>query len=147
MTNTTVLYVEDEETDVFFVKRAFAHMNISNPLRVVRNGRDAVDYMAGASQFSDRQRYPLPALILLDLKLPGIQGSDVLAWIRQQPQFQLLPVVIFSGSHLETDRDRTLQLGANDYIVKPIDMSIVPELFSSVLNRFLKLAKTEGEAT
>lgn len=144
MTHKTVLYVEDEEADVFFVKRAFARFNVSNPLRVVGNGRDAEDYLAGTGRFNDRQRYPLPALVLLDLKLPGIQGSDVLEWIRQQPQFQSLPVVIFSASHLETDRDRALQLGANDYIVKPIDMTKVPEFLSSVLNRFLKLDAAES---
>ena len=137
MTNTTVLYVEDEETDAFFVKRAFTHLQVSNCLRVVRNGEDAMHYLAGTDRFTDRQRYPVPAMVLLDLKLPGKQGVEVLEWIRQQPQFQSLPVVIFSGSHLETDRDRTLQLGANDYIVKPTDMSKVPELLSSVLKRFL----------
>ncbi|MFA5191181.1 MAG: response regulator [Verrucomicrobiia bacterium] len=144
MTHKTVLYVEDEEADVFFVKRAFAHLNVSNPLRVVRNGKDAVDYLAGTGDFGDRQRYPVPSLVLLDLKLPGIQGLDVLAWIREQPQFQSLPVVIFSASHLETDRDRSLQLGANDYVVKPNDMTKVPEFLFSVLNRFVKLDAAES---
>ena len=146
MTQATVLYVEDEEADVFFVKRAFDHLHVSNCIRVVRNGRDAEDYLAGTGRFSDRQRYPLPALVLLDLKLPGIQGLEVLEWMRQQPQFQSLPVVIFSSSNLEADRDSAIQLGANDYIVKPTDMSKVSDLLSSVLNRFLKLDTTEGSA-
>lgn len=147
MTHKTVLYVEDEEADVFFVKRAFAHLNVSNPLRVVRSGRDALDYLAGNGHYSDRQRYPLPSLVLLDLKLPGMQGMDVLEWIRQQPQFQSLAVVVFSASHLETDRNQALKLGANDYVVKPTDMTKVPEFLSSVLNRFLKLDAVDSVET
>ena len=147
MMQATVLYVEDEEADVFFVKRAFTRLHASNSLRVVRNGRDAEDYLAGIGRFSDRQRYPLPGMVLLDLKLPGIQGLDVLEWMRQQPQFQSLPVVIFSSSDMEADRDRAIQLGVNDYIVKPIDMSKVSELLSSVFNRFLKLDAAESVET
>ena len=146
MSHPVVLYVEDEEADVFFVQRAFEFLRATSPLRVIRNGRDAVDYLAGNGRFSDRQRYPLPSLVLLDLHLPAVSGMEVLEWIRQQPQFQLLPVVIFSGSSLENDQQQALQRGANDFIVKPLNMSRVQDVLRSVLDRWLKDNSTGEQA-
>jgi CheY-like chemotaxis protein len=137
MTDSLVLYVEDVETDVVFVQRAFAYLRSAKPLRVVRDGREAVDYLAGNGRFSDRQRYPLPGLVLLDLKLPGLRGFEVLQWIRQHPQFRSLPVVIFSASALEADQERAREMGANEYVVKPNDMSAITGLLQGVCDRWL----------
>jgi CheY-like chemotaxis protein len=137
MTNKTVLFVEDEETDVFFMQRGFRQLRVPHPLQVVWDGGDAVDYLAGHGRFQDRQRYPLPGLVLLDLNLPVMRGVEVLAWLRKQPQFQTLPVVVFSGSHLESDKEKALKLGANEYVVKPTDMTKIPALLELLLNRWL----------
>ncbi|MBI5687617.1 MAG: response regulator [Verrucomicrobia bacterium] len=140
MTQKTILYVEDSDVDVFFMQRVFEKLDALDCLRVVHNGENAILYLAGVGGFGNRQAFPLPALVLLDLNLPGKQGFDVLEWIRQQPQFQWLPVVIFSASALEADRKRAKELGANDYIVKPNDMTRVSDLLSSVFSRFLNIA-------
>ncbi|MBI5687616.1 MAG: response regulator [Verrucomicrobia bacterium] len=145
MINKTVLYVEDDEHDVFFVKRAFEHLSASHCLRVVRNGLNAMDYLAGTGRFDDRQRYPEPSLVLLDLKLPGKRGMEVLEWIRQQERFQTLPVVIFTASDLEFDRRKNMERGATDYIVKPADMNNIPAILTPILKRYLKVETSERE--
>jgi CheY-like chemotaxis protein len=138
MTSPTVLFVEDEEADVFFMQRGFAELRLPYPLQVAWNGQEAVDYLAGHGRFQDRQRYPLPGLVLLDLSLPILQGFEVLAWLRKQPQFQTLPVVIFSASHLDSDQEKALQLGANHYVVKPTDMSTIPAQLQVLLEMLLQ---------
>lgn len=143
MNSKTVLYVEDEDMDAFFMKRAFDFLGASYCLRVVRDGLDAMDYLGGTGRFTDRQRYPLPSLVLLDLNIPGKKGLEVLEWIRQQKQFQSLPVVIFTASDLEGDRRKNMEAGANDYVVKPNDMTKIPEILSSILKRFLNVEASE----
>ena len=138
MNPDTILYVEDNEADIFFMQRAFIFLGASYCLRVVHKGVDAMDYLAGTNRFEDRQRYPLASLVLLDLKLPGKRGLEVLEWIRQQPEFQTLPVVVFTASELESDRRLNLERGANDYIVKPGDMNRVPEILAPILERYLQ---------
>lgn len=114
-----VLYVEDEENDVHFMRRAFRRAGQEERLRVVVDGQAAMDYLAGRGLFGNRLNYPLPAMVLLDLNLPTVSGFQVLVWIRQQPQFQRLPVVIFSSSPRVEDRLQAKELGANDYMEKP----------------------------
>lgn len=114
-----VLYVDDEEHDVYFMRRAFRRAGMEECLRTVTNGQAAIDYLAGSGQFADRLKFPLPALVLLDLNLPMLSGFEVLKWIRQQPQLQQLPIVIFSSSSRAEDRSLAKQLGASDYLEKP----------------------------
>ena len=83
--NETLLIVEDEENDVFFLKDALRKAGILNPIQVVDDGRRALDYLSGTGKFADRKAYPLPAVVFLDLKLPQINGLGVLEWIREQP--------------------------------------------------------------
>ena len=142
----TILYVEDDEADVFFMKRAFEHLGDSYQLQVVRKALDAMDYLAGTNRFDDRRQYPLPSLVLLDLKLPGARGLEVLDWVRGQPEFQTLPVVVFTASSLEGDRRLHLERGANDYLVKPGDMTAIPEVLTPVLKRYLRPGAGEREA-
>ena len=146
MNQNTVLYVEDEESDVFFVRCAFEILGASYCLRVVRHVAEALDYLAGRHRYADRQRYPLPGLVLLDLKLPGARGFEVLDWIRREPRFQTLPVVIFTASDLEMDRSASTERGANDYIIKPTNMNHVPEILAPILKRYLHQCPGEREA-
>lgn len=117
----TILLVEDNPKDVFLIQRAFRKAEIVTPLKVVSDGDAAVQYLAGETPYCDRATYPLPVLVLLDLKLPRRSGAEVLAWIRQEPNLQRLPVVALTSSREYSDVNRIYDLGANAYIVKPPD--------------------------
>jgi len=114
-----LLYAEDEEDDVFFVKRAFLDAGIGNPLVVVADCDSAVEYLSGTGRYSNRAEYPLPCLILLDLNLPGRSGFELLKWIRSQPSLCTLPVLILTSSTQEADIHRAYMHGANAFLVKP----------------------------
>jgi len=117
--NRALLLVEDNEDDVFLMRRALKQAEIDNPLYVVGDGAQAVDYLAGNGEFNDREQYPFPALVFLDLKLPFRSGHDVLAWIRKEAELVELVVVILTSSDEPSDIDRAYKLGANSYLVKP----------------------------
>ena len=118
-TDRAILLVEDNEDDVFLMKRALKGARVINPLFVVDDGQEAVDYLGGAGKFSDRGSYPLPAVVFLDLKLPFISGHEVLAWIRRRKEFESLVVIVLTSSNEASDLSRCYSLGANSYIVKP----------------------------
>jgi len=115
----TVLYVEDEENDAYFMRRAFHKVGMDECLRLVTDGQAAIDYLAGIGPLTNRLIYPLPAVVLLDLNLPTVSGFEVLKWIRHHAQLPELPVVIFSSSSRPEDRSKAKQLSANDYLEKP----------------------------
>jgi len=123
----TVLLVEDNEDDVFALKRAFRKAEIDIPLQVVTDGQQALDYMAGAGRFGDRKAHPLPSLVFLDLKLPFFTGHEILRWIRQRSEFASLPVIILSGSDELRDHEQAQANGANGYLVKPISSQVLLE--------------------
>src|ERR1700733_1780773 len=102
-TQKLVLYAEDEENDVILMRLAFKQASIGHRLEAVRDGNEAVDYLVGAGAFADRDKYPLPSLILLDLKMPGRSGHDVLKFIRTQPAICTLPVIVLTSSNQESD--------------------------------------------
>ena len=118
-TNRALLLVEDNEDDVFLMKRALKSARIVNPLLVVEDGQEALDYLCGAGKFADRDQYPLPAVVFLDLKLPFISGHEVLAWIRRQKQLESTVVIVLTSSNEASDLSRCYALGANSYLVKP----------------------------
>lgn len=118
-TSQAILLVEDNEDDVFLMKRALKGARVSNPLSVVEDGQQAEDYLAGAGKYADREAYPLPAIVFLDLKLPYISGHDVLAWIRGQKDFDGVVVIVLTSSNEASDLSRCYALGANSYLVKP----------------------------
>jgi CheY-like chemotaxis protein len=128
----TILIAEDSEDDVFFVKRALKQAKITNPIQVVANGREAIGYLSGDGDFSDRSRHPLPCLLFLDLKMPYKNGFEVLAWIRAHASLAALPVVILTSSSEARDIDQARDLGAQAFLVKPAD----PDELKSLLERF-----------
>ena len=132
MTNSTILLVEDSEDDVFLMRIALKKSGINNPLQVVGDGQRAVDYLAGTGDYSDRERFPLPFVVFLDLKLPYIHGFEVLSWIRQQPQLIAVPVVILTGSAEPRDRVKADALGARSYLVKPPTPDVLTGVFAAV---------------
>ena len=113
------MLIEDNEDDIFFMKRAIKSAAIENSLQVVTDGQQAVEYLEGTGKFSDRTQFPLPMLVLLDLKLPHKNGHEVLRWIREQPEFETLIVLILTTSREASDIEKAYRLGANSYLVKP----------------------------
>lgn len=132
-----ILYVEDEKSDVLLLRVAFSLARLTNPVHVAVDGAQAIDYLADNSPFADRSQHPLPALVLLDLNLPKKSGFEVLSWIRQQPQFASLPVVIYTSSVGLIDKDTAQLLGATDYFVKRFGVSDIAELVRSLAERWL----------
>jgi CheY-like chemotaxis protein len=104
---------------VFLLRRAFEDAKIQNPLYVARDGQEVIDWLAGAAKFSDRAKYPVPCLLILDLKMPRKSGIDVLEWRRRQPILNCLPVLVFSSSAHPYDIEKAYRLGANAFVVKP----------------------------
>jgi len=122
VTDTSViLLVEDRQDDVVLIRKAFEKTGVVNPVKVVHTGDEAIAYLAGEGTYSNRAEYPLPALVLLDLKLPGTDGFDVLGWIRRQEGLRGLPVVVLTSSDQISDVNRAYQLGANSFFVKELD--------------------------
>jgi CheY-like chemotaxis protein len=119
MSRLPILQVEDDEHDVFFLRRAFEEAGIPNPLQVVYDGQEAIDYFAGTGKFADRARYPLPCLVVLDLKLPRKNGLEVLEWLRNGRHLPRMPVIMFSSSAHPEDVNASYCLGANSFVVKP----------------------------
>jgi CheY-like chemotaxis protein len=114
-----ILLAEDDNNDVFLMRRAFQNAGFLNPLIVVQNGKEAVQYLQGEGSYAQRDEFPLPGLLLLDLKMPLMDGFDVLAWLRERPQFNSLPVVVLTSSKLDSDVTKSREMGVYDYRVKP----------------------------
>jgi CheY-like chemotaxis protein len=119
----TILLIEDNADDVFLVGKAFSTVGITNPLRVVPDGQQAVRYLRGEDQYADRTQFPIPRLILLDLDLPLMTGLEVLSWLRVQPDLRHLPVIVLTTSTYSPDVRQAYQLGANSFLIKPTDFT------------------------
>jgi len=123
MSDGPILLVEDTEDDVELTLRAFNRSNFVNPIVIARDGVEALDYLFGTGDHAGRDTSVLPAVILLDLQLPKIDGLEVLRRIREDPRTGLIPVVILTSSREERDRAEGYARGANSYIRKPVDFT------------------------
>ena len=146
LTDFIMLLVEDDPNDILLIQRAFAKACLVNPLKVVRDGEEALNYLAGSGEFADRGRFPLPSLILLDLKLPRKSGLEILQWLRQQPALKHIPVIVLTSSKESSDVSRAYDLGANSYLVKPVGFEGLRELVKSIGMYWMILNKTPEPA-
>jgi two-component system response regulator len=121
--NGLILLVEDNKDDEDLTLRAFAKNNVSNEIKVTRDGAEALDFLFGTGAHAGRDLTVMPSVILLDLKLPKIDGLEVLRRIRSEPTTKLLPVVVLTSSKEEQDLVRSYSLGANSYVRKPVDFN------------------------
>lgn len=114
-----ILVADDSAEDSFILKRAFEKVGMTVPLLFVKDGQELIDYLSGSEGFSDRSSHPMPRVLLLDLKMPKLNGFDVLRWLQQQPELRRLIVTVLSSSEEPTDVNLAYDLGANSYVVKP----------------------------
>jgi CheY-like chemotaxis protein len=121
LNNEFILLVEDDANDVLLIQRAFQKAGLRHVLKVVRDGEQAIAYLSGRGSYANRERFPHPFLVLLDLKMPGTDGFEVLRWAREEPQCKRLLIVVLTSSNLQADVDRAYELGANSYLVKPVE--------------------------
>lgn len=127
-----VLLAEDNADDAFFIQRAFRKAKLANDLVHVDDGERAVAYLSGRGDYADRRRHPLPALVLLDLKLPRRSGLEVLEWLKQQPDLKRIPVVVLTSSREAVDVNKAYDLGANSYLVKPVGFDDLFEMVKTL---------------
>jgi CheY-like chemotaxis protein len=133
-----VLIAEDDPSDVFLIQRAFTNAHVPATLHVVRDGQEAIDYLEGQASYADRNTYPLPDLLLLDLKMPRLNGFDVLHWLRQKPGLKRLLVTVLTSSDQPKDINRAYDLGANSYLLKPHASTELSELVKRVHSYWLE---------
>jgi CheY-like chemotaxis protein len=128
----TLLVAEDDENDFLVLGRALRKANFETDVRRVRDGSEAIEYLAGENHFADRNAYPLPELILLDLKMPSSDGFDVLVWLRNHDKFKNLPAVVLSASDNPSDTQRARALGATAYLFKPAAYDGYPKVVQAL---------------
>jgi CheY-like chemotaxis protein len=133
----TVLVADDDQNDVFFLRRAFDKAGLPYPVHDVRDGQEAIDYLSGSAHFQDRSQFPLPDLLLLDLKMPRMSGFDVLRWLESRNDLKDLPVVVLSSSNQPSDIEKAQALGADDYLVKPTHFDELMDLARKITSRWL----------
>src|SRR5579862_6332072 len=127
-----ILVVDDSENDLLLMRRAFKKAEFDLPFATVVGGEQAISYLSGEDKFSDRENYPLPTVMLLDLNMPGTSGFEVLHWIRNHSHFGRLCVFILSASMRKEDVEKSFDLGANAFLVKPADLRELIGLMKSL---------------
>jgi|SRR5579884_2696782 len=127
-----IVAAEDEPVDAMMLERAFRKAGLSQKLLILPDGDALFDYLSGQGNYSDREQHPLPILLLLDLKLPRRSGLEVLEWLRQQPGLKRLPVVVLTSSRESKDVTRAYDLGANSYLVKPVEFEALLQMMKAV---------------
>jgi CheY-like chemotaxis protein len=138
----SILLAEDDPDDVFLMQRAFTKARLPNPLHVVADGEEAICYLSGDGPYSDRHRFPIPMLMLLDLKLPRRNGLEVLGWIRRQScALRRLPVVVLTSSKQAVDVNCAYELGANSYFVKPVTFEGLQQLVTTLQLYWLTMSQ------
>jgi CheY-like chemotaxis protein len=127
-----VLHIDDDPNDTALLQAAARSAKLGFRLHNVEDGEQAIAFLSGVEPYSDRALYPLPSLILLDLKMPRATGFEVLKWVRTHPELGGLPVVVLSGSELQDDVEKAYVDGANSYLVKPIGFEALVNLVSNI---------------
>jgi CheY-like chemotaxis protein len=121
MRDKGVLLVDDSENDARLLAAAFNRLGLTNPIIWLSRGEQAIAYLAGEGEYADRDRSPFPSVLILDLRMPGMDGFAVLEWIREHPELRRLFVVALSALDDTKSMNRAYELGANSYLTKPVD--------------------------
>ena len=129
--------VEDEQSDALLLQLALEEANILNQLVLLRDGEQLIAYLSRRPPFADPIEFPRPGLLLLDLKMPRVDGFAVLAWLAKRPELRRIPAVVFSASTCEADMNKALQLGAREYLSKPSQFKVLVEMLRTLHARWL----------
>jgi CheY-like chemotaxis protein len=141
MWNETFLIVDDDQDYVSLVRIALHQADLFNPVHVMTDGEDVIQYLQGAGDYGERKAFPLPALIIIDLRLPGIGGHDVLRWIRERPEFRDIKVAVLTGSEREEEPVRSMALGADSFHVKPFEFTRLVDVLREIVQTALHQEK------
>ena len=135
----TILLVEDDPSDAALLCRGFEKANVLNPIVHLKDGDSALGYLAGAGVYADRKKFPLPALMLLDLKMPGMTGLQLLQWMRVHPEVRRIPVVVLTSDEDPATVNAAYDLGANSYLVKPGDPAHIAIMIETLQRYWIEL--------
>jgi CheY-like chemotaxis protein len=136
-----VLLADDDENDAILMLRAFEKAHKAGCIKVVRNGDEVVDYLMGTDRYADRELYPFPSLLILDVKMPKKNGFEVLEWLKAHPSFKRIPVIVLSSSRQERDVLKAYDLYANSYLVKPGGFEDMVVMASTIRDYWFQLNK------
>jgi CheY-like chemotaxis protein len=139
--SAVILLAEDEEDYVLLIQKAFSEANIQNPVHIVSTGSEATAYLKGEGKYASRDEYPLPDLLLLDLKLPGFSGFEIMGWVRSQPGLSGLRIIVLTSSNQMTDVNTAYRLGANSFLTKPYDFADLVHFSKAIKEFWLKMSK------
>jgi len=139
--HAVILVAEDEEDYVLLIRRAFEEANLKNPVHFVSTGLEAMAYLKGEGKYSNRDEYPLPELFLLDLKLPGFSGFEIIGWVRSQPGLSGLRIIVLTSSEQMKDVNDAYRLGANSFLMKPYDFADLVHFSRFIGDFWLKMSK------
>jgi CheY-like chemotaxis protein len=139
--SSPILVAEDDENHAFFIHRAFKQAGLKNPIRFVEDGAQAIAYLAGEGRFSNRDEFPLPSLLLLDLKMPNKNGFEVLEWLRAHPTLAPLRIIVLTTSGATVDINRAYRLGANSFLTKPMQFHDLVQLTKWVKGYWLEYSR------
>jgi len=137
-----ILVVEDNENDVLLIRRTLERSGIPNPRHFVKSGEEAINYLVGVGPYANREGFPFPELVLLDLKLVQMDGFEVLKWVRAHPHFKDLRVVVLTSSSNIRDVNKAYQLGANSFLVKPLELENIASFFATIWIQLWKANNT-----
>ena len=127
-----MLLVEDDDNDIFLVRKATESGGEGHAVCAVHDGLEAIDYLKGVGPYADRRRFPIPNVVLTDLKMPKMNGFEFLEWVRANSHFSVIPTIVYSSSRIDTDVRRAYQLGANSYIAKPSNLAAMVEILRTI---------------
>ena len=135
-----ILVAEDDAQHALLIRASLSAARVANPVHLVHDGEQAVAYLAGTDGYADRDRYPPPALVLLDLHMPGRSGIEVLTWLRASPSLARVPFLVLTASEEAAHIDEAFQAGADSYLIKPVGFDALLDVVRNLELRWLVLA-------
>jgi len=137
----TIVIAEDNEDDAHLLEHALRAIGLTNPVHILSDGAEVIEYLRGGGKYEDRQAYPFPTVLFTDVKMPRLSGFDVLRWMREHPDYAVVPAMVFSASNMDADIKLAYQLGANAYLVKPTLFEDLKKMLQATYEFWLWCAK------
>uniref|UniRef100_C6E959 Response regulator receiver protein n=1 Tax=Geobacter sp. (strain M21) TaxID=443144 RepID=C6E959_GEOSM len=135
----TILLVDSDQDMAHFAMLALQRVGVITPVQLAGTAEEAVDYLKGCGEFQDRENFPLPVLLLLDLKLPGMSGLEFLSWLRLEPVLNRAPVIVLTQPGTESEIERAYELGCNSFLVKPASFNTLLVMMQALVQYWLGL--------